>query len=150
MVRDTVDRQVFLERRFLTALISFSICMGMLNPFLLIMFVPDSLTAKVAGFTSAPGLIGIIFLLCAVCMVPGIVAAVLGLPNRRYMRMSCLSLCAASFMWVGMAYLCRYLDASWIALQYLQNGLMALLFAAAFASILNNQMKVLRRERELA
>lgn len=146
MVRDTGElKQVFLERRFLTALLSFSIFLEMLNPFYLIMFEPTSLTAQVAQLTAYGPLLGTVFLCCAGMMIPGIYAAILGLPNRRYMRMSCLSLSIASFVWVGMAYLCRYLEVQWIAVQYLMNGGLSLLFAAAFAAILNNQMKVLRR-----
>jgi hypothetical protein len=138
-----MPKHVFVERRILTAILSLSFFLNMLDSAYLLAFAPGSRTALAARFTEFPWVIVALFILGALSTVPLIISALLGLPNRGYVRLACLGLCAASFNWVGLAYLTRHITVEGMLCQHLQNGMLALLYAGALAATLNNQIKVL-------
>jgi hypothetical protein len=138
----TPSQQDRLEVRLLTIYVTLSFANDLVGPITYIYQVAPSMLFKVASLAHATGVIGLLFIVSLVLMLPH-VFSLLFLPRKlgcRWPRkLACLAAAISSLTWFYLAVLASPLDMGPLSLLYGRQGLESLFLSLLFAVSLNAQ-----------
>lgn len=140
--------------RFFSIVAAFEILMDFLSPALWILTTPQSVIAKVAGLSMSPEILGCLWLLASLFVLPFVLMQ-LFFPGYQYRRLV-VKLCncgiiTGALIWFFMAFLARNLDYEFIIFNFIINGLGGIAMAALLANGLNNdQIEATFRRKAIA
>jgi hypothetical protein len=139
------------QLRLVCILLAGSMFFDMVDPAMLILGVPSSVVARVAGMTHQPVLVAWLLLASAGLMLPFALLHVFhpGHPGRRDVtRAACLGLVGGGLLWIFLGYTARNTDFPYVVGVFLRTGAGAFLFALALAISLNSELARTLLERE--
>ena len=134
---------------------TFEILMDFISPALWILTTPQSIIAKVASMSTSANIIGGMWLMASVLVIPFVLMQLIDpdYENRRGVIKLCnYGISAGAMLWFFMAFLARNLDYEYIILNFCFNGVGALVMAGMLANSLNNDQieAALTRPRKAA
>ena len=148
------DRLQTMARCF-SIVAAYEILMDFISPAIWILSTPQSIIAKVASMSSSATVIGGLWLLASLLVIPFVLMQLFD-PDCEHRR-GVIKLCnygiiAGAFLWFFMAFLARNLDYEYIILNFCFNGVGALVMAVMLANSLNNDQieSALMRPRKVA